>query len=1016
MDAAALATLLSDSTQKLVSLHSQIGHPPEALQGALDALHQALKTAVDDQIGKVQREAQDLSAECSRIHADNAHIKRALGDKSLSANPSLQNAIGKRMVSAASPTASTSESASADSADSQPLLQRRSQLQIEQTRLKASYIAKEAQLDRLAAKLQTYVPLLGTFVKIPPDSSQESVSIDAALASAFRDVSQPRIALFEAEIIRCSKEVNARSERLQTSLLEIVQLWSELNLEPAQPAAPSDDHVFDSQQLGDDIDCGGGTISFDRAILSHLQLEPIHDDETGKFIGEFVTTERPERRDASATRSSQAIDDLLSETPTRASLGGQPARNSGDLAMQLSSASKSAAAPAAPSHLLDPSEANLARAAKKLQWLEAEKQRREMLIQELYDELSELWAKFDVPEEEMDAFVMDHRGSTMDVIDAYHAELEKMKQLKAQHMSLFITKTRERIATLWDSLFLTDDERQASFPPFFMDVSADVDPNLDEPLPTDEILASHEQMIDLLTEQVRVKAPVLKVIGRYKELLDQARQLDESASDGSRLLGRSNRGDPGRLLREEKMRKRVKVQKPKIEAELLKVIPAWEEEHGEAFTINGVRYLDELLEQVEGSKENAVRKRTRTVSGAQPTAPPVSAPPSVRRGPLAPSATSNRGVAATPMRSMTPHQGTIKKPRIAAPPATVAAPSTRTPSVRQGAVPASVSRMTSARVPMSAAPKAHYGGSAASISRPASSMAGAYRTASSASYAAGPGSPSRIPGPSPHLVPKPFGAAPSVPGYASAYGARSVTTASVGLAARAVKAQRESFRPRPSLVAKVPRNATVVGGAASARTGGAAISPGRASKWGDMGPPRWPAAGQPTHAHRDVSCVSATSSIHTDITTVIHPTTAAGVAPATRRAELAKKTRRAPSMSLEACLANLAATSSHGKARLGEAGRDLGISSIRSVSSSDDIVDQADDVADHDSCARVRGWKDGLRIAGAGLDDDVDAAAVVDADAAPTLPRSGSSNWELVGEAEPEPAYYSHDAHAAMAA
>ena len=1014
MDAAALTALLSESTQKLVSLHSQIGHPPEALQGALDALHQALKTAVDDQIGKVQREAHDLSTECSRIEADNAHIKRALGDKSHSSNPSLQNAIGQRMVSAASPPASTSTSATTDS---QPLLQRRSQLQTEQTRLKASYIAKEAQLDRLSAKLQTYVPMLGSFVKTPADNSQESVNISSAPASAFRDVSQPRIALFEAEIIRCSKEVNARSERLQTSLLEIVQLWSELNLEPAQPAAPSDDNVFDPDQLGDDVDCGGGTLSFDRAILSHLQLEPIHDDETHKFIGEFVSTEQPERRDASSVqRSSQAIDDLLSETPTRASLGGQPARNSGDLAMQLSSATKTAEPPAAPSHLLEPSEINLQKAARKLQWLEAEKLRREMLIQELYDELSELWAKFDVPEEEMDAFVMDHRGSTMEVIGAYQAELEKMKQLKAQHMSLFITKTRERIATLWDSLFLTDQERQASFPPFFIDVSADADPNLDEPLPTDEILASHEQMIDLLTEQVRVKAPVLKVIGRYKELLDEARQLDESASDGSRLLGRSNRGDPGRLLREEKMRKRVKVQKPKIEAELLKVIPVWEEEHGEPFTINGVRYLDELLEQVEGSKENAVRKRTRTVSGAQPTSAPISAPASVRRGPLGPSATSNRGVAATPMRSMTPHQGTIKKPRIAAAPATVAAPSARTPSARQGGVPASVSRITSARVPMSAAPKAHYGGSAASVSRPASSMAGNYRTASSASYAAGTSSPSRIPGPSPHLPSKPFGAAPSVPGYASAHGSRSVTTASVGLAARTVKAQRESFRPRPSLVAKVPRNANVVGGtASSAQPGPAAISPGRASKWGEMGPPRWPAAGQPSHGHRDVSCISATSSIHTDITTVIHPTAGAGTQ-LTRTAQPAKKTRRAPSMSLEACLANLAATSSQGKARLGDAGRDLGISSIRSVSSSDDIVNQTDDVADHDSCARVRGWKDGLRIAGAGLDDEHDAG-VMDTDPAPTLPRSGSSNWELVGEAEPEPAHYAvHDGQAAMAA
>ncbi|SNX83173.1 related to ASE1 - mitotic spindle midzone localized MAP family member [Melanopsichium pennsylvanicum] len=1001
MDAAALASLLSDSTQKLVDLHSQIGHPPEALHGALDALHQALKTAVDDQIGKVQREAQNLSSQCFQIQADNAQIKTALGEKPFTSNPSLQNAVGKRMVSAASPPTPTSE---CYALESQPLLQRRSQLQTEQTRLKASYTAKEAQLDRLSTKLHTYLPLLGSFVNIPEDSSQESATIDNSSVATFRDVSQPRIALFEAEIIRCSKEINARSERLQTTLLEIVQLWSELNIEPAQPAALVDDRVFESEPVGDEIDCGGGTLSFDRAILAHLQLEPIHDDETRQFVGEFVTTEQPERRDAASCRGTQAIDDILSDTPTKASLGGLPARNSGELALQLSSATKTASAPACPAHLLEPSELNLARAAKKISWLEAEKQRREMLIQELYDELSELWAKFDVPEEEMDAFVMDHRGSTKQVIQAYQAELEKMKQLKAQHMSLFITKTRERIATLWDSLFLTDEEREAAFPSFFIDVSGDAGPNMDEPLPTDEILASHEQMIDLLTEQVRVKAPVLKVIGRYKELLDEARQLDESASDGSRLLGRSNRGDPGRLLREEKMRKRVKIQKPKIEAELLKVIPAWEEEHGEPFTINGVRYLDELMDQVEGSKENANRKRTRTMSGTS-AVPPASAPASVRRGPLVPSASSNRNVSATPMRSLaTPAQGTIKKPRIAAAPATVAAPSSRTPSVRQGAVSASVSRVAStARVPVSAASKvAQYG--AASVSRPASSMGGNYRTASSASYAAGGGSPSRIPGPSPHLAPKPFGGATA--GYASAHGYRNTTTSTAGLGAARVKAQRESFRPRPSLVAKVACNSTVVGGRVGTdlcRAGTSAISPGRASKWGEMGPPRWPAAGQqPTHSHRDVSCISATSSIHTDITTVVHPATKPVGEPR------AKITRRAPSMSLEACLANLAATSAQGKARLGDKGRDLGICSIRNVSSSDNIVNQADGDGGSE---RVMGWKDGLRIAGADLEEGFEVEEGAEEEMV-GLPRSGSSNWEIVGEAEPE----SHFQHAALAA
>ncbi|PWZ00552.1 hypothetical protein BCV70DRAFT_199824 [Testicularia cyperi] len=1063
MDAAALTALLSQSTEKLVGLHARIGHPPEALQGALDALHQALKTAVDDQIGKVQREAQDLSEQCRTIEAENAAVRRALGEKGACSPLSLQNAVGKRMVSAASSSsASASTSTSPDQAtqssfsedqDSNlpPLLQRRAQLQAEQHRLKTQYATRHAQLERLLAKLNTYVPMLGSFVKIPQSHQHGHIPADVSASSpdsSFVDVSQPRIASIEAEIIRCSKEVNARSERLQTSLLEIVQLWSELCLEPCQPVALGDEQVFESERTGDQINCGGSTLAFDRNVLTHLQLEPIH-DERGVFAGEFITTETHSTADPSSSQHGSRAVDILADTPTRASMGGVMANSRDDMVLHLPATSKSGPASAStlPAHLLEPSEQNLALAAEKLRWLEAEKQRREMRIQDLYDELSELWAKFDVPEDEMDAFVMDHRGSTLDVVEAYQAELEKMKQLKAQHMSLFILKTRERIATLWDSLFLTPEEREASFPPFFIDVSGETDPGLDEPLPTDEILASHEQMIDHLTEQVRTKAPVLKVIGKYKELLDEARQLDESAADGSRLLGRSNRGDPGRLLREEKMRKRVKIQKPKIEAELLKVIPAWEEEHGEPFTINGVRYLDELLEQMDGSRESAAaRKRTRTVSAAQPSVPPTPAT-ATRRGPLAPSSVSNRGVSsATPMRPITPHQGTLKKPRLA-PPSTASSTTARTPATRSGAVlpgsSAAAARSASARPAPGSLARAGgvgaYGmapGSSAQRQGTGIASASAYRTASSvSSYAmsGGSSSPSRIAGPSPHLASRPYGA-PASSMATGVYGSRGIAAAGT-TATRTIKTQRESFRPRPSIVAKVGSHATVVGGGGlpvmsrtmvGAGASGPRLSPGRASKWGDMGPPAWPGAGAGAMARqRDVSCISASSSIHTDITTVIHPGPHGGIAMGSSSqqmrmaaaAEPAKRTRRAPSMSLEACLADLAASSSYGKARIGDAGRDDGICSIRSVPSSENI-------------ARVTGWKDGLRIAGAGLDDNelIDDDDVPDIDARqadvlveeqPSLPRSGSSNWELVGEAEPESHpdnYHSYGNNAALAA
>ena len=70
-----------------------------------------------------------------------------------------------------------------------------------------------------------------------------------------------------------------------------------------------------------------------------------------------------------------------------------------------------------------------------------------------------------------------------------------------------------------------------------------------------ELAAAHEQRL-----------PLLDLMERYRAICDDERALNESAHDAARLLGRGNRGDPGRLLREEKMRKRVKAQKPRVRA------------------------------------------------------------------------------------------------------------------------------------------------------------------------------------------------------------------------------------------------------------------------------------------------------------------------------------------------------------------------------------------------------------------------------------------------------------------
>lgn len=73
----------------------------------------------------------------------------------------------------------------------------------------------------------------------------------------------------------------------------------------------------------------------------------------------------------------------------------------------------------------------------------------------------------------------------------------------------------------------------------------------------------HEDEIRRLKEERRMKAPLLAAIKKYFEICDEEKELASAASDQSRLMSRGAR-DPGRLLREEKMRKRVSKEKPRV--------------------------------------------------------------------------------------------------------------------------------------------------------------------------------------------------------------------------------------------------------------------------------------------------------------------------------------------------------------------------------------------------------------------------------------------------------------------
>ncbi|WFC97667.1 putative protein kinase YGL059W [Malassezia yamatoensis] len=436
----------------------------------------------------------------------------------------------------------------------------------------------------------------------------------------YEDVTSTRLQQLEHHWQQVQQLYTTRKLEMESQLTEILQLWAELHILPKVSLAEPD-----SLQAATDDD----QARFECAILRYTQQWPVL--ENGLFHGEFQPLESPDTTTNAKTDLLQPTDSVLEQC-------------------------------------------SLLRAQ-----LEQEKTQRESDIQTFYDELCDLWMRFDVPDEEMDAFVLEHRGSTLDVVHAYKEELDKMRTLKSQHMTLFIDKIREQIWEQWDALFMSEQERQTTFPEYFLRLP---DSETTTDFDYDHILTQHEQMCARLTEMLEQRAPLLALIERYREICQEAKALEESAQDGSRLLGRNNRGDPGRLLREEKMRKRVKIQKPKMEQELLRVIPAWEEEHAMPFLMEGQRYVDHLEEQLESAKENtkqvprqrpadttlshnastaSKRPASRPLSRAAPT-PTVTRPASRAAVPTRPRTAMKTNANHTRDPVVTPHPQTVSTP------------------------------------------------------------------------------------------------------------------------------------------------------------------------------------------------------------------------------------------------------------------------------------------------------------------------------------------------------------------
>ena len=304
-----------------------------------------------------------------------------------------------------------------------------------------------------------------------------------------------------------------------------------------------------------------------------------------------------------------------------------------------------------------------------------EKRSREKRLQDIKVTIEGLWDRLGVEEQDRKSFLAGNRGFGLRVINEFEEELARLNELKRQNLHLFVEDARVRLQELWDSLYFSEEE-MLDFTPAFSDVYSDA------------LLSAHEAEVQRLQTLKEQRAPVLEKIEKHRSLIADRETLAASANDASRLMLKPAKGekrDPTRLLREEKMRKRIAKELPKIAAELTKTLESYEEDYGRPFLVHGDRYLDELY----ATEIKAPPARSKTPNGLPPrsktpsapaVAPAKSAPSSTNRAAIAPSrpASVMRG---PPPRSATKTPTGYREPvRHAAPASTTLSSSIVPPS------------------------------------------------------------------------------------------------------------------------------------------------------------------------------------------------------------------------------------------------------------------------------------------------------------------------------------------------
>lgn len=211
------------------------------------------------------------------------------------------------------------------------------------------------------------------------------------------------------------------------------------------------------------------------------------------------------------------------------------------------------------------------------------------LVSGLWDKVKSLWDRLQLSQEHCFRFEDQHSGFSHRTILALKEELARCERLKLQNIEQIIKATRKELIVWWDKCFVLSDVR-AAFRPFY------------EETMTEDLLILHEAEIESLKDYYRQNRDMLEKVAKRQQLWEELLDLEHRACNPDRFL---NRGC--NLLKEEKARKKLAVELPKVEQEVLMYIRNWEQSTGRRFLMCDLPFEDYIKKQrddFQAEKEN----------------------------------------------------------------------------------------------------------------------------------------------------------------------------------------------------------------------------------------------------------------------------------------------------------------------------------------------------------------------------------------------------------------------------